>query len=402
MSFTKHPDPLEELTLAALRKALQDYRKSAPVDGPLVRMLIYQKKSDSIMSERAIVGSIFQDAISRIRGNNSVSDDVIAKLIESYYLENKGTVETLEEIEKIPKNPFPVVNKTDGADFHNLMNPKGLNRLKSTLKEMEEKERKERHDDLIGRLLQAVNQIEPIGVNKHIDALFKMLISQRILWIYVVHGESGIGKTRIIQALMHHVSKQDFTWPEILWISFEPQSLPTTISSKAALDKELVGRLVDSTIGQMANFKALYQEQMLVELRKYFSKRNYIVVLDNVSTLAELQSLIPVLRKLANPTRFIVISQEAVVGVSNDNFLDIHNYEISKLTKEDGLILLQSLFSTHSIHVSQQCLECIYHKIGGNPKALLNVVAQIRPLRLNEKLLKEKLQSLGCGDCEQC
>jgi hypothetical protein len=110
-----------------------------------------------------------------------------------------------------------------------------------------------------------------------------------------------------------------------------------------------------------------------------------LVVVDNLETLADYETLLPTLLKLANPTKFLLTSRHSL-----RTHPDIFSWTLAELSLTDTLRLLRQEAETRGLTEAAQApaeqLQSIHRVVGGNPLALKLVVGQMSILSLAQVL----------------
>jgi hypothetical protein len=110
-----------------------------------------------------------------------------------------------------------------------------------------------------------------------------------------------------------------------------------------------------------------------------------LVVVDNLETMADYQTLLPTLLKLANPTKFLLTSRHSLRAHP-----DIFSWTLPELSLADTLYLLRQEAKTRGLagvaEATDDQLQPIHHLVGGNPLALKLVVGQMSMLSLAQVL----------------
>jgi hypothetical protein len=102
---------------------------------------------------------------------------------------------------------------------------------------------------------------------------------------------------------------------------------------------------------------------------------------DNLETAADVTGLLPVLRMLATPTRFLLTSRRSMYSEA-----DLYHYRVPELSEPDALSLVRKEASQRNLpdlaSASDDELRPIVATVGGNPLALRLVVGQshVHPL----------------------
>jgi hypothetical protein len=108
----------------------------------------------------------------------------------------------------------------------------------------------------------------------------------------------------------------------------------------------------------------------------------HLIVVDNLETVADVAELLPLLRQLSNPSRFVLTSRQRFEIESG-----IYHFSIPELGERDALQLVrqEAMWAnlSHLATAADQELQPIYETVGGNPLALRLIVGQTHAHRLS-------------------
>lgn len=116
-------------------------------------------------------------------------------------------------------------------------------------------------------------------------------------------------------------------------------------------------------------------KQAFNALKKHLKERAHLIVIDNLETLTDIESLLPTLARLANPTKFLLTSRQALYGEP-----DVYHFTVPGLSQTDALQLIRQEALKRNllylIEADNEALVPIYETVGGNPLALRLIVGQ--------------------------
>lgn len=251
--------------------------------------------------------------------------------------------------------------------------------LAFTLQQMEATARQERHT-LLEAAVGTTSTLPLVGVEEQVGALAPFLAQPGSPWLLSIDGIGGIGKTALAAALLRQGEKAPY-FANFGWVSAQPAILDAVgtihVRSRPALTQvALVTALLEQLAPQEATGLLGQPDAALGLLRSILKRSTHLVVIDNLETMLDVESLLPVLRTLVDPSKIILTSRHKLVGES-----DIYLYPIPELSEHNAHALLRQAGNQHNVaaiaSASEQDLRSIYATVGGNPLALLLLVGQL-------------------------
>lgn len=225
------------------------------------------------------------------------------------------------------------------------------------------------------------------GVRETQQQLRLLLEQTDAPWLISIDGIGGIGKTTLGAALIREIIPTNRFY-HMAWVSakqeeFLPQ-LGLESTSRPALDTDTLANLLLEQLEPSLPLARSAEEKkhLLTHLLK---ERPYLIVVDNLETVADYQTLLPFLRQLANPTKFLLTSRHSLHA-----HLEVFCLTLQELNQIDAVALLcyeaEIRGVTALAHASKMQLADIYDVVGGNPLALKLVVGQLHILPLSQVL----------------
>lgn len=201
-----------------------------------------------------------------------------------------------------------------------------------------------------------------------------------------LEGIGGIGKTTAARAAAQELAAQA-NWADIFWVSAQQQDLDLQhgrvrpLANAPTLTTDIVNRLADQM--GYAHLAGLSTAEKLQKLRPACQSNPYLIIIDNLETLADLDDLVPHLTPLAQPTRFLLTSRHAL---SHYGF--VQAVPVPNLLYEDSYALVQSELARRprDFQLAPAAMKRIYDLVGGLPLALKLLAAQLGKLPLEELL----------------
>jgi hypothetical protein len=224
---------------------------------------------------------------------------------------------------------------------------------------------------------------ELVGVREYFSRLLPLLTTAGPPWLISIEGLGGIGKTALAGALLRH---PDLMYPftDLAWVSAKPQDfypgLELVENPRAALSPQA---LIEALLKQLWPEQPLPdspgERQMLLSRR--LKERPILVVVDNLETIVDYETLLPLLSQLASPGKFILTSRHSLRQVS-----PVYCCQLAALSLADALEFIRSQARRRSIEALTAATDAdltrIFEVVGGHPLALKLVIGQLSALPL--------------------
>ena len=239
------------------------------------------------------------------------------------------------------------------------------------------------------------------GIEEKLSRLEPELDSVYRPWLIAIDGIGGIGKTTLAHTLVHRFLNNK-RFDDIGWVSAKQEEYVTGRGIRpvkghvAAIDEDA---LVDTLLVQLADgpYPIDNKQAKRVALKELLQRKVCLVVVDNLETVADYEALLPLLRHLAKPSKFLITTR-----MSLQNEHDIHAVSMTELSRDDTLALLRhEAAEQQSLPLEAAdtpLLDEIYRTVGGNPLALKLVVGQTHYLPIDEILSTIRLSQTRDAD----
>lgn len=228
-----------------------------------------------------------------------------------------------------------------------------------------------------------------VGIEEARAALKTILLDNSANFIAAIDGLGGIGKTSLADRVVRDIIAQGSGFDEIGWVTAKQ----THLSSLGRLQVES-GRpaltfpmLLDKLAEQFTLIDISLTSQLERHrfVQRQLRERTCLIVIDNLETVADYDTLLPELRQWLNPTKFLLTSRRRMLDRS-----DIFSISLRELPPAAAFELIRMEARRVGYHELQGAstseLQRIYDAVGGNPLALKLVTGQLRFYSLHEVL----------------
>lgn len=261
----------------------------------------------------------------------------------------------------------------------------GLNLLRDCLQQEEMAAHGRYQQYHRGRHLPPPDYAKLFGVDPLIKQLTHWLNDPQQSPFISIEGMGGIGKTAVARATANQQTNHTH-WHDILWISArqyslnlesgQMQSTLTAARTFADITRELSEQLGHSHLAGLAPTDKLHR------LLPALKAAPHLIIIDNLETLTDVESLLPELQPLATPSRFLFTSRHTM-----SRFPFVQCLPIPALSWQDSYALLQSELGRRRISdLPRHTMDQIYDVIGGLPLALKLLAAQLGKFPLADLL----------------
>ncbi|HRJ41702.1 MAG: AAA family ATPase [Caldilineaceae bacterium] len=242
----------------------------------------------------------------------------------------------------------------------------------------EEAEAQAAHLAQMAARMEASSYEQLFGADEHLARLQELLAQDAPPWLILLTGLGGMGKTALADALLRRMIQSDSV-PEIAWTTARQQQfqldgtlVPVTNAAltPAALLENLALQLLDGPLPSPFS-----QERVTQLLHSHLQKHPHLIVVDNLETVQDVMVLLPVLRQMANPSKFLLTSRQSIPSAAY-----LYHYPLPPLPWTDALALVRFEAASRNLPLLLNAREAelypIFEAVGGNPLALRLVVGQ--------------------------
>jgi hypothetical protein len=367
MALSQPPRDLE----AAVREALQLWPKGPTEIGPLARLaLVQQQKVAASDSLNRAVSQVLLDAINALANDHEPD----AALLRARFLEGKSVLTVARER-----------NIAEATLFR--MQRRAMAHLVAVLWQMEERALA-RHRVILEQRLPPATYIKLFGLDAPLAELSKVLLPPQAPWLISIEGLGGSGKTALAHQLVYQLARSGGRFVDFGWISAQQQALypggPIRPLGEPVLTTDaLIAALAAQLLEDTGRAVPLTTERALRALEDTLRKAPHLIVVDNLETVTDVETLLPLLARLTDPSKFLLTSREVFQEQT-----DFYHFSVPELAERDAIALIRAEARLHNLrHVaeaSEADLRPIFDTIGGNPLALRLVTGQLHLLALSQ------------------
>ena len=218
------------------------------------------------------------------------------------------------------------------------------------------------------------------GVDDMIESLLNLFQSPDCPSLIMLAGEGGIGKTSLADYLCRKLI-ESHSFAGFGWVSIRPtvslwdvRPFFSAESSDLAIDK-LFEELVRQLLGEKYVPSPFDLQKALDRLQVFLQQSRYFIVLDNLETLGQGESLLSIIRRFEPYTQFLLTSRKSLATQPG-----VYQFNVPPLTAGASIALMRYEANKRNavslMNASDDDLMAVYEKVGGNPLALRLVVGQ--------------------------
>jgi len=347
-----------------IRDALKAWHQPNHDDAPLGDLYLFRQwQRDERLSNHQATNKLLHEGMEALAKVHQES----AGFLQARYLDDQGMRDIAYRL-GVSESKAYVYQK------------EALTRLVETLLNMEGLASFDRKDQMLNRL-EAPTYQQLVGADSHLSHLLAQITSSETAYILALTGMGGMGKTALADYLLRHVIEHG-PFDNIGWVTARQNELTlmaqiepvtnggdTPGQTAETVVRDLVNQLLPD-FPLPTNFKL---KEAIDVLENHLNRHPHLIVIDNLETIEDVRDLFPTLRRLANPSQFVLTSREQIYDQPN-----VYHYTVPELSQTDALALIrQEARWTHLPVMAERGDEellPIVEIVGGNPLALRLVV----------------------------
>ena len=166
-----------------------------------------------------------------------------------------------------------------------------------------------RQRSVLEQRLPAATYTELFGLDTHLSELSEVSLAPHAPWLVSVEGLGGSGKTAAGAPAIQRVAQRGARYLDFGWVSAEQQTLHPGGSIRfpgEPADRRRVDRSPrHSSVGRHRNPRCRFvTERVLAALEGRLREAPHLIVVDNLETVTDVETLLPTLARLAGPSKF--------------------------------------------------------------------------------------------------
>lgn len=346
-----------------LQQALAEWNQSSRMESPLEHLYLYRRLiQENHGNVQHTSNAILNQALEQL----GVEYGEHADILRSRYIENLKVDFAASQL------------NISQATFHRKRN-EALPLLSQIVTRMEMAERIAHRSRMEQRLeLSAAPFV--LGHDARIVQLLELIETQATPWLFALVGLGGIGKTTLADTLARRLITSEHYygvgWVTAKQLLFNAGGSLTSKDPPMLSSAILVERLCKQLLGPQFALTQRSTEEALHLLEEYLHAYPHFIVIDNLETVNDVEALLPLLRRLSNPSKFLFTTRHSMYDE-----MDIYHLVVPELEWKDALGLIHHEIEARNIGLARNAKETelfpIYETVGGNPLAIRLVVGQL-------------------------
>lgn len=220
------------------------------------------------------------------------------------------------------------------------------------------------------------------GVDELCQKLLDLLAVPETPWVTALVGMGGLGKTAVSNWVTRQLIKE-LVFKHVAWIKAESPHTLGQVEAPSLTYEKIVNQLWLQLFPDVKAPFALVDR--VVKVRQALKEQPYLVVIDNLEAAGDTSFLLNHLNELAHPSKFLLTTRTRAAKQAA-----VMDVPLDQLSFADSAALMRYHGAETGVTVVAEAtdddLQKIYAKIGGNPFAIKIVVNLLDMLPLNRLL----------------
>ena len=306
---------------------------------------------------RALINSALTDGLDALETLEKGSP-VGSTILRTRFLDKQST----SQVASLIKENEHYVNRTQA---------KAIEQVAAFLQSREQNYRDSRMSSIASSLTASKYDVL-IGRDEEHQQLTQMLLSERSDWLVMLIGMGGIGKTSLVDSVLHSLIPT-FFFHDIVQISVETHPLDRREGHDPVRTYEIVLSTLCTKLDSRSHAATVAEQEFLVS--QHLKKRKYLVVIDNVEEIGDATLLTEKFSAWANPSKILIASR---VRPKSGKFRPL---ALKDLKEADALTLMRheadNLHLTDLASEADETLRLIFAHTGGNPYAIKLLIGML-------------------------
>ena len=214
-----------------------------------------------------------------------------------------------------------------------------------------------------------------IGVETQSKNIIRWLTSKGSSKLVSIEGIGGIGKTSLANHVMYQLWQnkkyEGFASVSARQQTFSPTDGILPVNGAASTLDEIISSLTYQ-LGQ-SHMVGMSTREKIKVLKNSTHNKHFLILIDNLETVEEVDTLIPQLIELAGKSEFLITSRQSLI-----NYSEVKVVRLPELSLTDSLHLVHSEMQRVGLDLTlkESTFKSLYQIVGGVPLALKLVAAQ--------------------------